>query len=207
MRKETLLKIMELFRNNLDEGLTILGIAKKLNIGYRPAYNHINEMFKEKIISIKEVGKAKQCLLNLKNEKARHILGEVDMVRKEKLYGKETKLRNVLEKIISRLAEKYISEIQSIALFGSYAKWKAAKGSDIDLLFIVSDIKNRELRAGIERECASFQYSHNLKVSAVITDAKEFMTMLKAEELNVGKEVREHGIALYGSEQFWRIIA
>ena len=207
MRKETLLKIMKLFRMNLDMGLTILGISKKISIGYRPAYNHINEMSNEGIINIKEVGKAKQCFLNLKSEKTRHILGEVDMLRKEKLYRKEAKLKNVLEKLIQKLTEKYISEIQSIILFGSYAKGKAVKDSDIDLLFIVSDIKNKELREDIERECVSFQYSHSIKLSPVITDPKEFRKMLKAEELNVGKEVREYGIALYGFEQFWRLIA
>ena len=206
MRRETLLKIMGLFRKNLDKGLTILGISKKIGIGYRPAYNHIKEMYKEKIITINEVGKAKQCFLNLRSEKCRHILEEGDMLRKEKLYKEDPKLKNILERLISRLTEKHISEIQSIVLFGSYAKGKALKGSDIDLLFIVSDMKNKELRSNIERECSSFQYSHNIKVSPIITDAKEFKVMLKAEGLNIGKEVREYGISLYGFEQFWRLV-
>ena len=207
MRHETLLKIMELLRNNLNKGLTILGMAKKLNIGYRPAYNHVAEMFKESIITVKEVGKAKQCFLNLKSEKARHILGEVDMLRKERLFKEEAKLKNVLEKLISKLTKKYISEIQSIILFGSYAKGKAIKGSDIDILFIVDDMKNKELREDIERESASFEHTYNIKTSPILTDVAEFKNMLKAEELNVGKEVMEYGIALYGFEQFWRIIS
>ena len=207
MRKETLLKIMGLLRKNLNKGLTILQISKKLKIGYRPAYNHINEMNNESIINVKVVGKAKECFLNLKSEKARHLLGEVDIIKKERLYKKELKLGNILEKLIKKLSEKYISEIQSIVLFGSYAKDKAVNGSDIDILFIVSDMKNKELRTDIERECASFEYSHNIKVSPIITDAIEFRKMLKSEELNIGKEVLEYGIALYGFEQFWRIIA
>ena len=153
------------------------------------------------------MGKAKECSLNLKSEKARHLLGEVDIIKKERLYKKELKSGNILEELIKKLSEKYISEIQSIILFGSYAKDKAVKGSDIDILFIVGDMKNKELRADIERECASFEYSHNIKVSPIITDAIEFRKMLKSEELNIGKEVQEYGIALYGFEQFWRIIA
>ncbi|MBR9690052.1 nucleotidyltransferase domain-containing protein [Candidatus Woesearchaeota archaeon] len=207
MRKETLLKIMGLFRKNLDEGITILQISKRLNIGYRPAYNHINEMNNENMIIIKKVGKAKECFLNLKSEKARHVLGEIDILRKEGLYKKEGRLKNILENLIKKLSEKYVSEIQSIVLFGSYAKGKAVKGSDIDLLFIVNDMKNKKLRADIERECASFEYSYNLKISPIITDAAEFRRMLKSEELNVGKEVRDHGMILYGFEHFWRIAA
>ncbi len=207
MRQETLLKILGLFRANLDKGLTILQIAKKLRIGYRPAYNHIAAMSDQEIINVQEVGRAKQCTLNLKCEKARHLMGEIDLLRKEELYKNEPKLKNVLEKLIPKLAEKHISEIQSIILFGSYAKGKASKNSDVDLLFIVNDIKNKELRADIERECASLQYSHNIKISPLITDSKEFKIMLKAEELNIGKETREHGIAIYGSEHFWRLAA
>lgn len=207
MRKTTLLKIMGLFRKDIDRGLTILEISKKLKIGYRPAYNHTKDMSKEKIIWIKEVGKAKQCFLNLKNEKCRHILEEVDMLRKEELFGENVKLKNVLERLVSKLTEKFISEIHSIVLFGSYAKNKATRTSDIDILFIVADMKNKELRTEIERACLSFQYSYNIKVSPIISDINEFKKMLKAEELNVGKEVREYGIPIYGFEQFWRLIA
>ena len=92
-------------------------------------------------------------------------------------------------------------------MFGSYAKGNATKASDIDLLFIVTDLKNKQLREGIERESASYQYSHNLKVSPLITDINEFKKMLRSEELNVGKEAREYGISLYGYEMFWRLVA
>jgi len=70
-------------------------------------------------------------------------------------------------------------------LFGSYARGTATKQSDIDLLFIVSDIKDKNLRESIERESASYQYSHNVKISPLITDIGEFKKMLKAKELNV----------------------
>ncbi len=66
---------------------------------------------------------------------------------------------------------------------------------------------SRRLRKEIERECASYQYSHNIKISPIITDIKEFKIMLKAKELTVGKEARESGVPIYGSEQYWRFIS
>ncbi len=201
------MKIIGLFRKDIDSGRTILEISRKLKIGYRPAYNHIEQMAKENLISIKEVGNAKQCFLNLKSEKCRHILEEADIFRKEEMFKKNVKLKSVLEKLISKLTKIFAADIHSIILFGSYAKGRETKTSDIDILFIVADMRNKKLRAEIERECAGFQYSHNLKVSPLITDIKEFKEMLAAEGLNVGKEVREYGIPLYGFEQFWRLIA
>jgi len=206
MRRATMLKIATLMRENLDHGITILGISKKLKIGYRPAYTHVNSMEKEGIIRTERVGNAKQSFLNLTNAKCRHLLEEVDILRKEALLNGHVKLRNVLENLVSRLGETFISDIHSIVLFGSYAKGTPTKLSDIDLLFITVDVKNKELRAAIERESASYQYSYNVKINPIIADIVEFKKMLKSKDLNVGKEARSYGIAIYGSEMFWRLV-
>ena len=125
--------------------------------------------------------------------------------RKEELYKENPRLK-IVDGLISKLTEKFMSEIHSIVLFGSYAKGTATKQSDIDLLFIVSNIKDKILRESIERESASYQYSYNIKISPLITDIEEFKKMLKSKELNVGKEIKEYGISLLGHEIFWRII-
>ena len=206
MRQKTLLKVIGLMRTGLYKGLTILEISKQLKIGYRPAYNHINEMEKEGIIQIEKIGSSKQCRLILTEPKTRHLLESLDIARKEELYKKNPKLKAILESLIQKLAYKFISEIHSIVLFGSYAKGTATKQSDIDLLFIVNDLKNKNLRESIDRESASYQYSYNVKISPLIADIRELRNMLKVQELNVGKEAREFGISLYGHEMFWRII-
>lgn len=207
MRQKTLLKIIRLMRMKLFRGLTILKISKQLKIGYRPAYNHITEMEKEGIIQIEKIGNSKQCKLDFTNPKTRHLLESLDITRKEEIYKGNPKLKAIIENLISKLTENFISEIHSIILFGSYVKGTATKQSDIDLMFIVNDLKNKKLREAIERESASYQYSHNTKISPLITDIKELKKMLKAKELNVGKEVKEYGISLYGHEMFWRVIS
>jgi len=206
MRQKTLLKIIGLMRDRIGFGLTILEISKQLKIGYRPAYNHIGEMEKEGIIQIEKIGSAKQCKLNLENPKTRHLLEYLDIEKKERLCKDYPKLK-AIENLISKLTERFISQIHSVVLFGSYAKNTATKASDIDLLFIVNDLKDKSLRESIERESASYQYSHNLQVSPMITDINELKKMLKAKELNIGKEVKDYGISFYGHEMFWRIIA
>lgn len=206
MRQKTLLRIIGLMRAKMVRGMTILEISKKLKIGYRPAYNHINEMEKEGIIQIDKIGSAKQCSLNFSSPKTRHLLEYLDIEKKEELYKENPRLK-IVDNLITKLTEKFISKIYSIVLFGSYAKETATKQSDIDILFIVGNMKDRNLRESIERESASYQYSHNIKISPLITDIEEFKKMLNSKELNVGKEVKEHGISLYGHEFFWRIIA
>ena len=205
MRQKTLLKIIGLMRTKLGGGLTILEISKRLKIGYRPAYNHIGEMESEGIIKINKIGSSKQCSLNISNPKTKHLLETLDIERTEDIYKGNQKLK-ILDGLVLKLTEKFMSDIHSIVLFGRYAKGTMAKQSDIDLLFIVSDLKDKHLRELIERESASYQYSHNIKISPIITNVEEFKKMLKSRELNVGKEAKEYGISLYGHEFFWRII-
>jgi len=207
MRHETLLKIVSLMRAELDKGMTIREISKRLKIGYRPAYNHITGMEMEGIITVEKVGNAKQCFLNLESAKCRHLLAETDATRKEEIFKGNQKLKRIVESLVSKLTEQFTSEIHSIILFGSYAKGTETRVSDIDLLFIVANMKNKKLRERIERESASYQYSHNMKVNPLITDITEFRKMLGTQDLNVGKEVRGHGISLYGSEIFWRLVS
>lgn len=207
LRRETVLKIVGLLRKNLDKGFTILEISKLLKIGYRPAYNHIAELEKIKAIITKKVGNAKQCSLNLENAQSLHFLQEVDLARKEVLYKSNKKIKIILEDVMLKITNQITPLLHSIILFGSYAKGTATKSSDIDLFFIVSNIKDKFMRDTIERECASYQHSYNVKISPIITDIGEFKKMLKSKDINVGKEIKEYGIALYGLEQFWRLLA
>ena len=206
MRRETVLKIVGLLRKNLGKGFTILEISKQLKIGYRPAYNHIAELEKINAITTTKVGSAKQCSINFENAQSLHFLQEVDLARTEELYNSNQKLKAILEEIIPKITNKITSSLHSIILFGSHAKGTAIKSSDIDLLFIVSNIKDKSVRNTLERECASYQYSHNVKISPLITNMEEFKKMLKSKELNVGKEAREFGTSLYGHEVFWRAL-
>lgn len=207
MRIETLLKIIGLFRKNLGKGMTMLEIAKTLKIGYRPAYNHLLSMQKEGIIAINRVGRARQCFLNLKSEKARLYLQEADIARKEELFKANPKLKAVFESLMFNLEHHLQAGIRSIILFGSYAKGSTAKSSDIDLIFIIDSITNKPLRGLIEKQCAGFRYSHNIKVSPVIGDIAELRKMLASRELNIGKEARAYGLPLYGLELFWEVVS
>src|SRR3989338_8274004 len=105
MRRETTLKIIRLLREDMGRGFTILEVSKKLKIGYRPAYNHIIELGKEKIITIKTVGRAKQSFLNLDSPRCRYLLQESDLERSEDIYKINSRLKTVIEALIQRVAD------------------------------------------------------------------------------------------------------
>src|SRR3989344_7305451 len=111
MRQKTILKIIGLMRKELDKGLTILEVSKQLRIGYRPAYNHIIEMGKEGIINIEKIGSSKQCKLNLENPNTKHFLESLDIAKKEDIYKKNPRIKLIIENLVSKFIEKFMSEI------------------------------------------------------------------------------------------------
>ncbi len=201
-----IIKIIKLFRNNLDKGMTILEISKKLKIGYRPAYNHIIEMAKAEILDVHKVGNAKQCFLNLQSEQSIQWLSHLALQQKNEICRRNIKLSNILKNLVHTLVEQNISDVHSIILFGSHVKGKPVKESDVDIFFIITSLDNKKLKSNIENLCSTFQYSHNLKINPIISDVEELLKMLKSKSLTVGKEIRKYGLALYGSTKFWEIM-
>ena len=89
-----------------------------------------------------------------------------------------------------------------LLVFGSYAKHKEKKNSDLDLLIIISDTGSKEdANQAIER-CYAPPGKHFL-----ILFEKEFLEMVKnTNQFNVGNEVIKNHIILYGGEQYYQLL-
>ena len=89
--------------------------------------------------------------------------------------------------------------IEKIILFGSYAKKTFDSKSDIDLMFIVSDLK---LERDIEQTLSLFPF----KTHSLVFSEKQFIDMKNSHELNVVKEAIKINIILHGIEPYYELI-
>ena len=104
-------------------------------------------------------------------------------------------LKLVLDDIISLNYPFFI-----VLVFGSYAKDTMSKKSDIDLCIISDDeVKTKELISKFKL------IPITLDIQTFST--KEFESMIKTKEANVGKEIIKNNIILYGIENYYNLIS
>ncbi len=187
---KTELKIIKHFIAN-KKPKTIRGIAQQIKADYRITHIAVKRLIEKKILKVQTVGKSSLCSLNEKYFGT--SLYEAENERREEIL-KNRNINQLYKEIMSKV--KISSFI--LLLFGSYAKNKQTKSSDIDLLFISNEIN-------FESKVSDILSLLPLKTHALIFTEEEFIRMKDSKKSNVIQEAIESNIILYGIEAYYRL--
>ncbi len=192
MTTKTQLRIIELLLST-ETPLSIREISRRLSQSYPLVYNNIQELHRNKILLKQEVPPAQIITLNPLADL--QVLIAAENLKKENFLCKHKWVKLFLTDFQTFSSTSYFSVI----VFGSYAKGKEHKSSDLDLLLITPDnVFSTEVNSALAR-CYTKAKKH-----IVIVTEREFSEMLaKPLELNVGNEVIKNHIILYGAEQYY----
>ncbi len=187
---KTELKIIKyLIENNKPR--TIREIAQQIKADYKITYIAIQRLIEKKAINVQTVGKSSLCRLD---EKYYGIeIYEAENERKEYIL-KNSNINQLYKEIMSKV--KTSSFI--LLLFGSYAKGKQTKTSDIDLMFISNE-------KDFESKISNVLSLLPLKTHALVFTEEEFVRMKDSKKSNVIQEAIESDIPLYGIEAYYRL--
>ena len=105
--------------------------------------------------------------------------------------------------LIEKTGSELRNELHSIVLFGSYAKGGEQKESDIDLLFVTS---NLNCTKKVETICNGISAAYGKKLAPIVSDVEQFEQMLRAKEQTIGKEALADGVVLVGHEKVYEMI-
>ena len=187
---KTELKIIRYFIEN-KKPTTIRDISKKINSDYKITHIATQRLIQKNILKVQTVGKSSLCNLDSK-----HYGLEIYEAENER---KEYILKN---KNINQLYKEIMSKVKIssfvLLLFGSYAKSKQTKTSDIDLM-LISNEKDFESRI------SDILSLLPLKTHALVFTEEEFTRMKDSKKSNVIQEAIESNIILYGIEAYYRI--
>lgn len=187
---ETENKILKYLIETKNE-VIIRELANKINADYKIVHTAVNRLINKGLLKNRKIGKSIQISFN--NKLSKETL-EVEFDRREEIL-KNKNLRLMLESI-----KKNLNTFNFVLLlFGSYAKKKETKSSDIDLIFIVSDEK-------IERKVLESISILPLKIHPLVFTEKQFVDMKKSHELNVVMEAIKNNIILHGIEQYYELL-
>ena len=181
------IKILKLLISNREEKFTIKKIAERAKINYRIAYEKVLYLEKEGLVKVVKIGNTKVCEFTNKFDKS---VFEAEYERRGNLLKNKDFL--VLYKRLFELQFPFIA-----LLFGSRAREKANKHSDIDLLTIGGD----------EKEIRSIISLWPEKIHLTLVAYKDFIHMSKSREFTVVGEAIKNNIILVGIEEYYRLMS
>lgn len=170
---------------------TIRELSKIIGSDYRIVYTATQRLLEKKILLSRIAGKSTLCELN-KNYYGVEIYKAENERREDLLKDKDIK------QLCRELMSKLKSSLFILLVFGSYARGKQAKHSDIDLMFISND-------KDFENRVYSILSLIPLKTHAFVFTEKEFIRMKDSKKPNVVKEAIENNIILYSIENYYRL--
>lgn len=178
------IRILKFLLENKSESFSIRELSIRLEIDYKTTYQLIDKL--ELSINIKKQSKSnfisfKPILTNEQYLTEQHRLNEV----------LNNKTLNIIYSELSQINEQFI-----ILLFGSFAKGKQTKKSDIDLLLISENSKRIRQQLDILP----------LPIHITETTNKEFVLMLNSKKFSVVSEAIKNNIVLFGIGSYYRFL-
>jgi len=156
----------------------VRALAKKLNTNHMKISRKIKELFKENIVDYKEEGKNKVYFLK-NNSEAKIYIFMTENYKLIQTLKKYPSLRKIIEKIQNN------NKIKLSILFGSYAKNKAKKESDIDIYI---ETNNKKIKYELEKIYSKI----NIKIGKY--DKKSLLI----------KEIEKNHVIIKGVEEYYK---
>ncbi|MFH0772509.1 MAG: nucleotidyltransferase domain-containing protein [Candidatus Omnitrophota bacterium] len=156
-----------------------------------------NDMFKRNEMSHSTFFKP-----NLENEDTIKIFELLELERRKIFYAKNKNIARLIKKYTDSIIELSNKRIQLVILFGSVARGKWTKGSDIDILAVVPD-KESDIIDILNK--AKTDASPLLEIRPISTTTKKFIDGFKAKT-EFYDNLWNDRIVLYSEFLFWQLI-
>ena len=173
-KRNNYLEIISLFRGDYKGRFYLREISKLSKLPLKTCQNVLINLEEARILKSRMEGKNKYFSLNLENIKTKFSLLQAEIYQTCIFIEKYPQFKMFLKSLKTNIP---------IIVFGSFAKFKAEKGSDLDLLVI----SNKELKLPF--------YLLPFKPHQIKMTEKTFLKALNKQE-NLIKEIEENHIIL-----------
>lgn len=172
-------------------------IALDAKLTYVTVHKIMPVLLRRRLVSQEKKGKANLIKIDLENAEIEDLSSAV-LAEKARFMKKHPKIA-----VLTRDIEKALSgKFYILLLFGSYAKEKEKKDSDVDLLFIIPERKDIETYKEIINKALKLS---TLKKDFNVIAIDDFVDMLN-QKYSVGREAFEQGIVFFGTEPYYSMV-
>lgn len=195
-------KILEVFLKDPFKEIHLREIARLSKVSLNNVDNSLRLFVKDNIFKRRDVSNMVFFKPNLENEALLKIFEFLELENKKKFYDKNRKIARLLQKYTQDIIDLSNKRIQLVILFGSVARGEWTKGSDIDILVVVSE-KDKDVITILNK--AKIDVSPLLEISPISTTTEKFIEGFR-KKTEFYDELWKDRVVLYNEFLFWQMI-
>ena len=195
-------KMLTVFLNDPFKEVHLREIARLSKSSLANVDNSMRLFVKDDIFKRRDVSSATFFKPNLENEDLIKLFELLELDRKKAFYKNNKNIARLLKKYTDAIIELSNKNIQLVILFGSVARGEWTKGSDIDILAVVSD-KETEVTSILNK--AKTDVSPLLEIRPISTTTKKFVEGFKGKT-EFYDNLWKDRVVLYNEFLFWQLI-
>lgn len=195
-------KVLEVFLKDPFKEIHLREIARLSKVSLNNVDNSIRLFVKEDMFKRREVSNMVFFKPNLENEALRKLFEYLEVEKKKEFYNRNKKIARLLQKYTQEIVGLSDKKIQLVILFGSVARGEWTKGSDIDILTVVSS-KDNDVRVILSK--AKIDVSPLLEIRPISTTPEKFVEGFK-KKTEFYDELWKDRVVLYNEFLFWQLI-
>ena len=195
-------KVLEVFLKDPFQEIHLREIARLSKVSLNNVDNSMRLFVKDNMFKRREVSNMVFFKPNLENEALLKIFEYLEMEKKKEFYNKNNNIARLLQKYTQDIVEFSNKRIQLVILFGSVARGDWTKGSDIDILAVVSD-KDNYVTATLNK--VKIDIGPLLEIRPISTTTEKFVEGFRKGTEFYG-ELWKDRVVLYNEFLFWQLI-
>ena len=195
-------KILEVFLKDPFKEIHLREIARLSKVSLNNVDNSLRLFVKDNMFKRRDVSNMTFFKPNLENETLLKIFEFLELEKKKEFYDKNKKIARLLQKYTQDIIDLSNKKIQLVILFGSVARGEWTKGSDIDILAVVSE-KDKDVIAVLNK--AKIDVSPLLEISPISTTTEKFIEGFR-KKTEFYDELWKDRVVLYNEFLFWQMI-
>jgi len=167
-----------------------------------------SRLVRQRIVKQRQEGREKYYALDLSNPKTRALCQLFESERREALFEDDRRLAWALEEFSKRVLD-FLSQVQSLVLFGSAARGEMTKTSDVDVLAVVPNLTEElfdQLMKNVDKLARDVTATYPVNLAPITMTLKDFEAAVR-EKKRIAQDIMRDGIILLGEDRYLRLLS